>query len=101
MKIAIQNKLAHLQTEYNSLRTETQMLNSQVIPLCSQLGNLSAYLRQNAGDRMAVKQYGDVQRRYNSLQNQIRRNNTRLGKLELQIQQEVMRQQTKMVKGYK
>ena len=93
MKIQTSNKLAHLQCEYNELMEQTQILSNQIQPMLAQLNQLSQYLSVNAGDRLTLSKYKETQRRYNSLVNQVKRNNQRLNNLSMRIKQEYSRLQ--------
>ena len=93
MKIQTSNKLAHLQCEYNELMEQTQILSNQIQPMQAQLNQLSQYLSVNVGDRLTLSKYKETQRRYNSLVNQVKRNNQRLNNLSMRIKQEYSRLQ--------
>lgn len=85
MNIATQNRLAHLQVEYQEVTEQTQMLQAQLPALTSQLGTLEQYLSYNNGDRKARADYSKTLQRYNSICNTIRRNNLRIQALSRQI----------------
>ena len=104
MKIQTQNKLAHYQAEYQEVTEQTQMLRAQLPSLQQQILNMEAYLRVNNGDRKARTDYGNLVRRYNSLNNTIKRNCMRLETLNRQIaienQKIINAQQRQMMIAY-
>lgn len=88
MKIATHNRLAHYQVEFQELQEQTNMLNGQLPGLQSQIVHLQGYLSANQGDRQARSQLVELQRRANAISSSIRRNMTRMGTLQRQIQGE-------------
>lgn len=91
MKIGTQNRLAHLQVEYQELNEQTMMLQNQVAPLNASIQQYQNYLSYNQGDRESLRKYRESLNRYNSLINQIRRNQNRLANLSMQITKEMQR----------
>ena len=91
MKIGTQNRLAHLQVEYQELNEQTMMLQNQVAPLNASIQQYQNYLSYNQGDRVSLKKYREALNRHNSLLNQIRRNQNRLANLSMQITREMQR----------
>ena len=91
MKIQTQNKLAHLQCEYQELCEQTQMLQAQIPTLQAQVQQLYYYLNCNNGDKRARSDYSKALQRLNSLNATIRRNQMRLVTLSRQISQESVR----------
>lgn len=105
MKIQSQNKLAHYQAEYQEVTQQSQMLQAQLPNLQQQIANMEAYLRVNNGDRKARTDYSNLIKRYNSLNNTIKRNSMRLETLSRQIaieNQKIMNaQQRQMMSAYR
>ena len=105
MKIQSQNKLAHYQAEYQEVTQQSQMLQAQLPNLQQQIANMEAYLRVNSGDRKARTDYSNLIKRYNSLNNTIKRNSMRLETLSRQIaieNQKIMNaQQRQMMSAYR
>ena len=105
MKLQTQNKLAHYQTEYQEVTEQSQMLQAQLPALQQQISSMEAYLRVNNGDRKARTDYSNLVRRYNSLNNTIKRNYMRLETLNRQIaienQKIVNAQQRQMMSAYR
>lgn len=105
MKIQSQNKLAHYQVEYQEVTQQSQMLQAQLPNLQQQIANMEAYLRVNNGDRKARTDYSNLIKRYNSLNNTIKRNSMRLETLSRQIaieNQKIMNaQQRQMMSAYR
>ena len=91
MKIQTQNKLAHLQCEYNTLYAQPCMLQSQEKPLLEEIQSCQQFITYNQGDRSARARYKSLMQRHRTLVSQINRNATRLNKLQMSINQEVFR----------
>lgn len=91
MKIATENKLAHLQCEYVEIQEKLRLLQSQMAPLQVQVNNLASYVQVNNGDRDAMKRYRKAVSDLNTLNTRYRRDYTRAQSLALRIQQESIR----------
>lgn len=88
MKIQTQNKLAHLQCEYQSLSNQTMMLQNQLSTLSSELQQYQGY---TGSDRSIISRYKKLCTQHRVLRNQIQRNMVRLNKLQLSINTEIAR----------
>lgn len=98
MKIATENRLAHLQCEYVEVNERLKLLQSQMIPLQNQINNLASYLQYNNGDRDAMKRYRKAVSDYNALNTRYRRDYSRAQNLDVRINQENVRSLNKMSK---
>lgn len=96
MQIGTNNRLAHMQCEYVELQERTKMLQNQLSPLAVQIQQMGTYIRTNQGDRNAAMQYRQLVKRYNTVNNTVKRNVIRLNKLQMNINREIAKQQMQM-----
>lgn len=99
MKIGTDNKLAHLQLEYNELYEQTCTLGAVANTTLNMVRYYETYLSSNGGDRSAIAEYRKAITKYRSVVSQINRNNYRLQSLIRRINEETIRLQAKQM-GY-
>lgn len=85
MKIATNNRLAHLQVEYDETLQQSQVLMNQQVFKNQELAQLVNYLNFNAGDRNARQRYRDLVRELNHIQSELRKNDKKLVSLQRRI----------------
>jgi chaperonin cofactor prefoldin len=88
MRIQTQNKLAHLQCEYQSLSNQTAILQGQLSALNAELVQYNGY---NGGDRTIIARYRTLNSQAKTLNSQINRNINRLNRLQMSINTEIAR----------
>lgn len=91
MKIQTSNRLAHLQIELQETIQQNNCLCMQVQPKQAQIRSMENYLRFNNGDKRIVQQYKKACRELNTLYNRIARNNSKISRLQYNIQIEGMK----------
>ena len=98
MKVQTSNKLAHLQVEYNELYEQTETLKAQTQIKYSECMNLSQAVSVNSGDKKVMQMYRKAVSEYNSLCNNVRRNQNKLVNLSARINSECQREQIRLAK---